>query len=433
MVGRRDKTDTQETLQPDKRFEVHWYLSIVPLNIAIGSSGILTTLVALSLGANVADLGVMTAAGAGATIILSSVWGKMSDSSGNRKKFLLLFFAALGPIFLVLSATNYVLQLIVIYALMAVFTSGIAPIATMYTVENCKAKDWQNSLARYNSMTSFGTIIGLVANTIVATFFQTHWLFYISAAMCFIAAFVLMITGREPGTKLERHHFPVIHFRHAERFHSPRPIFHTLDMHRLRAFMRKPHISLSPQEPLHLLFLACFVHWTGIFFYGVGQTPLMKDLGLSDSAILAINALTNVASAVAFIKIAPLMKHDHKSLLRNVVVGRVGLIFGWAALPIFLIRPSSLAFVFPMALSVAFTVFYAMIWMPITTFAISQAPEHHKGVVQGELLSIIALANVVGSTIGGLVITSLGYTVGFVLAAIIALLMIPIISRIDTI
>lgn len=401
--------------------------------MAIGSSGILTTLVALSLGANVADLGVMTAAGAATTIILSSVWGRLSDSSGNRKNFLLLFFAALGPIFLVLSMTNYVLQLIIIYALMAVFTSGIAPIAVMYTVENCKAKDWQNSLARYNSVTSLGTIFGLVANTVVATFFQTHWLFYISSAMCFIAASVFWITGREPEITLERHHFPIIHFRDAERFISPKPFFHYLHMQRLMAFVRKPQIDVRRLKPLQLLFLACFVHWTGIFFYGVGQTPLMKDLGLSDSVILAINALTNVASAVAFIKIVPLMKHDHKRLLKNVVVSRVGLILGWATLPIFLVRPFSLVFVFPMALSVAFTIFYTLIWMPIMTFAISQAPEHHKGVVQGELLSVIALANVVGSTIGGLVITYFGYTVGFVLAALIALLMIPIISRIDMI
>jgi predicted MFS family arabinose efflux permease len=113
------------------------------------------------------------------------------------------------------------------------------------------------------------------------------------------------------------------------------------------------------------------------------------------------------------------------------VLVRCFLILCWAALPFFLNHPIPLIFVLPLLILVAFNILYSLIWLPITNFAISQAPDHLKGSVQGELLSATALAGAVGSILGGVVIASYGYTVGFVLASIIALLTIPILSRFD--
>jgi predicted MFS family arabinose efflux permease len=118
-------------------------------------------------------------------------------------------------------------------------------------------------------------------------------------------------------------------------------------------------------------------------------------------------------------------------LLNRVVVARCCLILGWAALPIFLSHPVSFVFVFPLVISIFFNVFYAVIWLPITTFAILQAPSDRKGSVQGELMSVMGISNAIGSVLGGLAITAYGYTVGFVAASMIALLALPIISRIN--
>lgn len=363
-----------------------------------------------------------------ATIVLSAVWGGLSDFSGRRKKYLLLFFIILGPIFLALSMANYVPQLILLYTVLVSITSGVAPIAVMYTVECCKGKNWQGGVARYNSVTSVGNILGLLTYTVAAQFYETRWLFYISAAMCFLAALLLWRTGQEPEITLERHPFQVRSFHDVERFFSPKPVLHYLDIRRF-----KIPKNLKQLKPLQLLFLAAFVHWIGINFFGVGQIPLMRVLGLSDSLILAVSSAAGVAQAIAFVRIAPRINSDHKQLLNRVVVVRGGLILCWAALPIFFFYPVSFVFIFPLIISIIWSIFYAMIWLPITTFAISQAPADRKGSVQGELQSSIGVANAIGSALGGLVITSYGYTVGFVLASIIAMLTIPIISRIDII
>jgi MFS family permease len=414
-----------ESPKKSEESETRWHLSLIPLNMAIGSPGLLVTLVALSLGASVAEIGAMTSAAAAATIIFSVVWGRVSDFSGVRKNYLLIFFIIMGPIFLAMSTANSVPQLILLYTLLACFTSGIAPIAVMYTVESCKGKNWQGGVARYNSVMSIGNILGLVTYTVGARFYETRMLFLIPTVMCILAAVLLWRMGREPEITLERHPFPLRSFHDAERFLSPKPVFHYLDIRRFRI----PK-NLRQLKPLQLLFLAAFVHWTGILFFGIGQTPLMRDLGLSDSIILAINAANSAASAFAFVKITPHIKSDNR-WVKTIVSARVVLILCWAALPIFLVYPVSFVFVFPLVISIVFSIFYAMIWLPITTFAISQAPADRKGSVQGELQSAIGVANAIGSALGGLAITAFGYTIGFILASVITTLTLPIISRID--
>lgn len=94
---------TAENTNLPNAMETRWHVSIIPLYMAIGSPGLLATLLALSLGASVVEIGAMTAAGAVSTFIFSIVWGKLSDFSGIRKRYLLFFAIALEPIFLMLS------------------------------------------------------------------------------------------------------------------------------------------------------------------------------------------------------------------------------------------------------------------------------------------------------------------------------------------
>ncbi len=413
--------------KPVTKPDTRWHASIIPLYMAIGNPGIIVTLVALSLGASVAEIGAMTATAAAATFVFSTAWGRFSDNSGSRKKFLLFFSVALCPIFLALGMAVTVPQLVVAYTALAGISAGVAPIGVMYTVECCKGRNWQGGVAKFNSLMSVGNIIGLIAYTTMTQFYATRILFYIAAAMCIVAAIMLWRMGNEPEITLERHPFSARSLHFVESLLSPRPFLNHMDIRKIRL----PR-SLKQLTPLQLLLLAAFVHWTGINFYVLGQAPLMKTLGLSDSSILALSVGNGVAAAAAFAWIAPRIKSDHKRLLKRFVAARVAMILVWAAFPLFLLHPVSYVYIFPILISAIFNVFYALIWLPISNFAISQASEDHRGSVMGQLLSATGIANVVGSALGGLIFTAYGYSVGFIVAAIIALLMIPIISRIET-
>jgi predicted MFS family arabinose efflux permease len=100
-------------------------------------------------------------------------------------------------------------------------------------------------------------------------------------------------------------------------------------------------------------------------------------------------------------------------------------------LTFFIVNRFSGAFIFPLVLEILFLICYALVWYPIMCFAISQAEPNRKGTTQGELLSIVSLANVTGALIGGVLIGAFGYAVGFIVSAAIAVLAIPIMRHVN--
>ena len=198
-----------------------------------------------------------------------------------------------------------------------------------------------------------------------------------------------------------------------------------------QASLFSTHLSLRRLKPIHLLFLACLVHWTGVYTYGVGEVPFMNAIGLSASVILSINVAENGATVISFSNIVPRVKMEYQKLVSTMMATRSLLILTWAGLTVFLTFRSGYAFIFPLILEILFLICYALVWYPIMCFAISQAQFNKKGTTQGELLAVVSLANVLGSLIGGFLIGTLGYAVGFGVAAAIAVLAIPIIHYIN--
>ncbi len=405
--------------------ETRWHLSMVPLYMAIGNPGLLVTLVALSLGASVAEVGAISAAGSAASFVLSMVWGRLSDMSSQRRIYLLFFAAILVPLFAAMSIVNGIPQITLLYTLIIAVSSGVAPIAVMYTVECCRGKNWSGEIANLNSIMSIGNIVGLLTFTLAAHYYPTQSLFYISAAVCLASSLLLWGLGREPEMTFERHSFS--HFLHdVEGLLSPRPLLQHLDIRRIRL-----PTSLNRLSPIQLLLLTAFIHWTGISIYAVGMTPLMKALGFSDSVILALNVGNGIAAAASFIWIAPRAKTGPQHL-KKLILARALLVLCWAPLPLFMSSPPSYVFIFPFLISAAINVFYAMLWLPLSSFAISQAPEDRKSSVVGQLISATAIAGVIGSGVGGMLITAYGYSVGFIVASMIMLLATQTVTRINS-
>ncbi|MEM2875769.1 MAG: MFS transporter [Candidatus Bathyarchaeia archaeon] len=409
-----------------KVFGVAFYIFILPLNMAVGSAGVLSTLLALSLGASVAEVGVLSAANATATVVFSTLWGKLSDSSGTRKKYLAVFSLGLSSAFFALSLVKSVSLLILVYSILAIFTSGISPVALMLVVERCRGKNWEREVARYISVSNLGNICGLTANMVAVLFFDVNWLFCVSSMLCIVALFLLWRFTEEPEITLERHPFTIRSIRSVEKMFS-HFIFHFLDPRHLR--LRA--LRMTKLKPLQLLFLACFVHWIGITSFSVGEIPLMKRLGMSDSMILALNAIAGIVSVLAFGKIIPSLRQDRGKLIHTATILRGSFVLGWALSSLFLLYPVPYSFLLPFMLGVIWPINYAMIWLPILSYTISHSPANEKSVTQGKLVSITAIANVIGSIFGGAVMAMLGFTVGFVLASIIIFLSMLIFSRID--
>jgi MFS family permease len=185
--------------------------------MSIGSIKIIVTLIALSMGASLIEIGILIAANAVVTIVMSIFWGKLSDSFGLRKKFLLLLFLASAPMFFLLGLADSILTLTILYTALTVFTSGIQPIAVMYAVEYREGKNWQKEIIRYNSYLNIGVILGLIINSIIALIIPLTWILYLLSLFSFVSAVVLYKTAKEPPIPLEREAFPIINVQDEER------------------------------------------------------------------------------------------------------------------------------------------------------------------------------------------------------------------------
>lgn len=421
----------EELSKKNNRSEKYWHLAIIPLYMALGPSGPLITLFALSLGASLIDIGIISATGSAATILFSTIWGKVSDLSGRRKIYFVFILAVLCFLFLTLGSSTSVAQLILLNALLSVFISGISPIVVMLAIETSKSKSWENHVAKYNSVTNSGAIFGLLLNTAFALFFQINYLFYAAFILCLASAILLWAIAPEPPITLERHAFSPRNFRLLDRYLSPRPLFHYFTVRRFRLSKGSKRLYLTT---LQLLFLSCFIHWTGIAAFFVIKIPFMKNLLLSESQILTINAFSHIVATFSFLKIEPYLKNRHKNFISRAIVLRGILILCYTGLALFIINPASytsVSFVFMLLIDGIWAVGYAMVWLPIFTVTVSKAPTHSKGATQGKLNSSIAIATAVGSSLGGFLAATFGYTMAFTLAAITTVLATLIIFRIN--
>jgi MFS family permease len=393
--------------------------------MAIGSIRVLITLAILALGGSLFDVGVIFAANALVTIGMSIAWGRLSDYFGLRIRFLLVCFVFSAPLFVFMGMAGAVWQLILFYTVLAFFTSGIQPIAVMYAVEYREGKNWQGEIVRYNSYWNSGIIVGLVLNTLLALVLPLQWILYLASIFCLVSALILWRTAKEPVLPLERDAYPIMNLQDEEE-PTTMSVLDYFDPRKIRIPKK-----LRSLKPLHLLFIACLIHWTGVFTFGVGEVPIMSAIGLSTSVVLGITVAENVATVISFSKIAPKMHMKYGRLVSLVMASRATIILGWAGLTVFLVYQASFAFVFPLIFAILFLICYALVWYPIMCFAVSQAQFNKKGTTQGELLAVVSLANVLGSLIGGVVIGMFGYAVGFAVAAGITVLAVPIIRRID--
>lgn len=393
--------------------------------MAVGSIRVIIVLIAIANGANLFEIGLLVALNSGATIVFALFWGRLSDFFGLRVRFLLLLFLLSCPIYVLLGFAGTTLTLTIVYALLAVSTGGIQPIASMYAVEYRGGKNWQNEVVRFNSFLTIGVIAGLVVNTVLALIIPLTWILYFAAGLCLVSALMLWRTAKEPALPLEREAYSIVTVQDEESTLAS-TIIDYFDIRKI-----KLPKNFKQLKPIHLLFIISLIHWIGVYSYGVGEVPLMTAIGLSSSMILGINVAENAATVYSFNRLVPKIKMAPKKLIAVMMGARSGLMLFWAGLTVFITSQFAGVFIFPLLLEIAFLLCYGLLWHQVMCFAISQAPPNRKGTTQGELLSIISLANVVGALIGGAVIGAFGFAAGFIVSALIAASAIPLLRQID--
>ncbi len=182
-----------------------WKLGLVPQSVANGLTNILVLFFLLQyLHGTLLDVGLVTGVAALALIPSQMVWGKLVDSIGRCKPFLVAGFVGMGVATAAIPFAGNVALLLVAVSLRSVLYAATLPARQLLTVESEHRDGWQRGLANMQFLTTLGETAGMGLGTAVVATLGFSELFFISAALCLISAAGLGVLAQEPGLMIQR-------------------------------------------------------------------------------------------------------------------------------------------------------------------------------------------------------------------------------------
>ncbi len=182
-----------------------WKLGLVPQSVANGLTNILVLFFLLQqLHGTLIDVGLVTGAAALALIPSQMVWGRMVDSVGRCKPFLVLGFIGMGASIVAIPFAGGVALLVLVVSLKSVLYAATLPARQLLTVESEERDGWQKGLANMQFLTTLGETAGMGLGTALVATLGFSELFFISGVLCLASAGALGVLAQEPGLMIQR-------------------------------------------------------------------------------------------------------------------------------------------------------------------------------------------------------------------------------------
>ena len=182
-----------------------WKIGLMPQAMANGLSSILVLFYVLSgLKGGLLDVGLVAGVSALALIPSQMLWGRMIDSVGRTKPFLVLGFVGMGASFAAIPLVGSVAGLLVLVSLKSVLYAATLPARQLLTVESETREGWKRGLANMQFLTASGETIGMGVGTLLVATVGFGELFILCGALCIMSALALGVLAREPGIMIQR-------------------------------------------------------------------------------------------------------------------------------------------------------------------------------------------------------------------------------------
>ena len=294
---------------PSRLLARPWLLAFVPINAATSGFGVvLPLLILIPLHGTWADVAVAATLYNSAVILMSVVWGRLSDKYPVRRTFLVINFAGYGALYVLLSGAHSIVYLYLLYAIIGAVAPAGASASNLLILEKFSDVERPNAYASYQEMCMFGSLIGLLIGyfwTLASAALLT--LLIVLAALAFASAVAIWFGIREAPRKLEHAHVA----RHPESllsrlrefttyrisipFIPASPSFRRGAWHRFRKWARA-----ELHHELPLIMFASFLFNLSANLYNISYTPFLYSAGLAASAIFLVNLSNNIAATLIF-------------------------------------------------------------------------------------------------------------------------------------
>jgi MFS family permease len=400
----------------DKDRHSTWFISYIGFNAAMSAHGILLPLYIVSFGGTPRDFGIITAIYNAITIATLVFWGKRSDQTGQRRRFILLGFLGTGILLIFFSLASTPIHLLVTQALLGCFATAGVPVTTMLIIELHPRKHWEDKIGEYNTYCGIGMALGLLLGSVLLLFVGIPRLYLLSSGFTLFSALMGFRLIRDPVISLERH--PIVMTRPRLGMVERVRIW-ALAVHHLPSFSAftnfRQRIRSSLTQDLPLYYISIFLLFTASNIVFVPLPLILRALGLSGSFIFFFYLLNNVSATTTYRTAVKRLKKLGNARSMFLIAGVRGLMF--ASLAILAWLPTTQVIGLIGLILILTGLSWAFMNPASSALLLELSPVEHRGRALGGLNAIIGLGVVLGALLGGFITDIYGYPVACVCSA----------------
>lgn len=286
-----------------------WLLAFVPINAATAGFGVvLPLLILIPLHGTWADVAIAATLFNSAVILMSVLWGHLSDRYPRRRLFLVINYVGYAALYLLLTQVSSVVELYGLYTVIGVIAPAGASASNLLILEKFTEAERANAFASFQEMSMIGSILGLLvgyfwtlANATLLT------LLYVLGALALVSAvaiwFGIVESQRTLTTGHVAHHTESLfsRIREVTAFRIPIPFFPRRPRLGSRPFQKlKAWAQAELHHELPLILIASFLFNLSANLFNISYTPFLYSAGLTASAIFLVNVSNNFTQTLVF-------------------------------------------------------------------------------------------------------------------------------------
>ncbi|MCW4046988.1 MAG: MFS transporter [Candidatus Bathyarchaeota archaeon] len=400
------------------RKPVAWVDAILPFNIALGPVGTLIQLLILNLHGTVIDVALAITLFNAVSVPAAMMWGFVTDRFHRRKTMIVASYLTTAAILVsfLFATTGYLVSLL--YAAFSFVTTASATPLNLLIMETERKQKWATAFARFSMVTSIGQTVGLVISVGWGAFFPLQYLVIPLAILSIISAALSVLMIKEPSVVFERQ---AIALNKPSFFHRILAIpFFFLRIPRLNDFKRVfRDIKYELTRQIPILYFSIFMFYLASGIFNTSIVPSLQANNVSSFLIFLVTTVTMVVQIVSFKYAGPYT--EKKSPVKAAIGGLVLRSLGYGFLGVSLYIVTGVLFLapvlifYPLAAGFAYAVYYTA----SNTMIFHSLHEGRQGSSLGVYSALVGIATMLGSLISGFTSFFLGYSITFIIAAML--------------
>jgi MFS family permease len=276
-----------------------WMIATLPASIAYAPLATLVPLYILSLGGTALYVALAVTAFNAVAMLATFVWGNLADSTRRRKPFIMLSYAGTTALLFMMYFAKSLLDIVVIYAAIALFNSASVTPYNLLVMETDLKENWSRSFSRFQAISNFGMVIGLI---IAASITQLTGLKPLILIFAFVSMISTLFAAKfviEPRVSVNKEsRIKLINNIVFSMFSYPFRFIKLGHVHELRNSNRRFLTALK--TPFALMCISWLLFNVGMSMFNTEYAASLHIHGLSGSAVFMIVTIAMIVQTVLF-------------------------------------------------------------------------------------------------------------------------------------